>query len=104
MVVIHADVHVEFGPTCHRLAVRSGDSGPCSCVGSAEGGLLEPGATAFAPDEGLLGLGPGTVGFAAGGGLLLLGAADFAIPRSFLTSRLGSPTLVNVWRFRVASW
>jgi hypothetical protein len=88
-------------PPTTASVVRSRDDGPRSCVGSAEGGLLEPGATAFAPDEGLLG--PGTAGFAAGGGLPLPGAVDFEIPCAFLTSRLGSPTLVNARHFR-ASW
>ena len=81
--------------------VRSGDGGPRSLVGSAEGGLLEPEATALTPDEDLLG--PGTAGFTASGGLLLPGAADFAPPRALLTSRLGSLNLVNARRFRAAS-
>jgi hypothetical protein len=88
-------------PPAATSAVRSGDGGPRSRVGSAEGGLLEPGAAALAPDEGLLG--SGTAGFAAGGGLLPLGVVDFTTPRAFLTSRLGSLTLVNAQRFRVAS-
>jgi hypothetical protein len=82
--------------------VRTGDGDLRSIVGSAEGGLHEPEVTALAPDEDLLG--PGTAGFVAGGGLLLPGAVDFVPPRALLTSRLGSPTLVNAWRFRAASW
>jgi hypothetical protein len=61
-------------------------------MGSAEGGLPAPEATALAPAEDLLG--PGTAGFAAGGGLLLRGAADFTPPRAFFASRKESPTLV----------
>jgi hypothetical protein len=89
-------------PPAAASSMRVGDGGLRSLVGSAKGGLLEPAATALAPDEDLLGL--GTAGFAAGGGLLLPGAANFAPPRTLLTSRLGSPTLVNDRRFRIASW
>ena len=64
--------------------VRSGDGGPRSLVGSAEGGLLEPEATALTPDEDLLG--PGTAGFTAGGGMLLSRAADFVLPCALWTS------------------
>jgi hypothetical protein len=91
-----------LAPPAAASAVRSRDGGPCSFVGLAEGGLLEPEVIALAPDEDLLG--PGTAGFAAGGGLLLPGAGDFMLPRALLTSRLGSPTLVNARHFRVASW
>jgi hypothetical protein len=89
-------------PPTAASVVHNRDGGPCSFVGSAEGGLLELEATALTPDEDLLG--PETAGFAASGGLLLPGAADFAIPLTLLTSRLGSPTLVNARHFRVASW
>jgi hypothetical protein len=89
-------------PPTAASAVRSGDRGPRSFVGSAEGGLLEPKATTLTPDKDLLG--PKTAGFTAGGGLLMPGAADFALPHALLTSRLGSPTLVNARRFLVASW
>jgi hypothetical protein len=75
---------VRSAPPAASTVVRSGDGGPCSFMGSAEGGLLEPEATALAPDEDLLGL--GTAGFIAGGGLLLSGAAGFALPRTLLTS------------------
>jgi hypothetical protein len=90
-----------LAPPTAASAVRSGDSGPRSFVGSAESVLLEPEATTLAPDEDLLG--PNTTGFTASGGLLLPGVADFALPRAVLTSRLGSPTLVNARRFRIAS-
>jgi hypothetical protein len=75
---------VRPAPPAAASATRSGDDGPRSFVGSAEGDLLEPEATTLAPDEDLLGL--GTVVFTANGSLLLLGAADFAPPRSLLTS------------------
>jgi hypothetical protein len=81
--------------------MRTGDGGLRSFVGSVEGGLPAPEATALAPAEDLLG--PGTAGFAAGGGLLLPGVVDFTPPRALFTSRLGSPTLVNARRFRAAS-
>jgi hypothetical protein len=71
-------------PPAAASAARSGDGGPRSFVGSAEGSLLEPEATALTPDEDLMG--PGTVGFTVGGGLLLPGVADFALPRALLTS------------------
>jgi hypothetical protein len=75
---------VRPAPPAAASAARSGDDGPRSFVGSAEGNLLEPEATALAPDKDLLG--PGTAGFTAGGGLLLPGAADFAPPHSLLIS------------------
>ena len=82
-------------------SVRAGDSALRSFAGSAEGSLPTPEAAAFAPAKDFLG--PGVAGFIAGGGLLLSGAAGFALPRALLTSRLGSPTLVNARRFRIAS-
>jgi hypothetical protein len=75
-------------PPVAASSVRTGDGGLRSFVGSAEGGLPDPEATALAPDEDLLG--PGMAGFTAGGGLLLPGAVDFAPPHALLTSRLGS--------------
>jgi hypothetical protein len=89
-------------PPAAASSVRTGDSGLPSFVGSAEGGLPDPEVTALAPDEDLLVL--GMAGFAVGGGLLLPGVVDYAPPRALLTSRLGSPTLVNARRFRTASW
>jgi hypothetical protein len=72
-----------LAPPAAASAARSGDGGPRFFVGSSEGGLLEPEATALAPNEDLLG--PGMAGFAAGGGLLLPGLADFMLPRALLT-------------------
>jgi hypothetical protein len=80
-------------PPAAASLVRTGDGGLRSFVGSAEGGLPAPEATALAPAEDLLG--PGTAGFAADGGLLLPRAVDFAPFRALFTLRLGSPTLVN---------
>jgi hypothetical protein len=54
-------------PPAAASSVRTGDSGLRSFVGSAEGGLPAPEATALAPAEDLLG--PRTAGFAADGGL-----------------------------------
>jgi hypothetical protein len=88
-------------PPAVASSVRTGDGGLHSFVGSAEGGLPVPEATALAPADDLLG--PGTSGFTAGGGLLPPGAVDFAPPRALFNSRLGSPTLVNARRFRAAS-
>jgi hypothetical protein len=88
-------------PPVGASSVRTGDGSLRSFVGSAEGGLPAPEATALVPAEDLLGL--GTAGFAAGGGLLLPRAVDFAPPYTLFTSRLGSSTLVNARRFYATS-
>jgi hypothetical protein len=75
-------------PPTSISAVRSGDGGRRSCTSMAGSGMLGLVAVDFAPN----------------GGLLVPGAADFAAPRAILTSRRGSPTLMNARRFCDASW
>jgi hypothetical protein len=86
--VVHRNIHGDFGPAHLRLSGTRRGRRPSLRYGHGRERLAGAGAADFAP----------------GGGLLVPGATDFAIPRAILTSRCGSPTLVNARCFRDASW
>jgi hypothetical protein len=100
-VIIHADVHVEVGNTCHRLVGAHRRRWPSLLRGLGRGQFARPGSDSPRTRRRLAG--PGYGWLIAGGSLLLPRAAAFVPSRAFLTLRLGSPTLMTARRFHATS-